>query len=271
VVGVTIGRIAAHGASAKAVEFTPRPPRSGSDPMARSSRLGYAHALRGGHMRPLLLSFLVIPCLACLGLFSGDNFEREACDAYLDCLAEVDPGGFAAATSVYGVGGSCWEAAPDNCERACSGAQAAVAQLHEDNQTCNPDWQSPPPFRPTFGVYSAFGQVESNTCSSSRDPVFFDWDIQGAGAQLRIRDLHRPALDWRCDLMGRDFFCSITRTFQPTAAGTVEETIEIDARWIDEEEFDGAFVVGLRCVSGNCEPYPQGSCAVTYALSGELD
>jgi hypothetical protein len=80
------------------------------------------------------------------GAVDGQMTPSKICDAYLACLAEVEPQSFPSTLQIYQAGGPCWKTttAAAGCEKACADAQAALLLKHPSSVVCgakppNPD------------------------------------------------------------------------------------------------------------------------------------
>jgi hypothetical protein len=68
---------------------------------------------------------------------------HEQCDRYLACLAVAQPEALGAAVTVYGDGGTCWDAGDeydDLCGLACEEAQRAFWELDPFAAACRIPW-----------------------------------------------------------------------------------------------------------------------------------
>lgn len=140
--------------------------------------------------------------LACAGLGKKDDGDdtqdtsppggSEPCEAYLDCVTDVDPSAYATAAASYGESGSCWQDTDAaSCSAACDAARDELADENPLSQVCGGDgfpavdgcpftegdWQTYFTVRnDTCGWPSPFGGDATLTCRN-RSSGRFDWEL----------------------------------------------------------------------------------------------
>ena len=149
-----------------------------------------------------LLSLLAfgIACAAGKKDPSSDDEETDvpggsdACDAYLDCVNDVDPSSYADAADAYGENGSCWASSGDSdgCSEACDGARADLAEENPLSDDCGgagyPDVTGCPFVE---GEWLITFDADDNECGF---PNPF-----GARGLVSCRDESRGTFDWELD------------------------------------------------------------------------
>lgn len=143
-----------------------------------------------------------------------------ACDDYLACLAEVEPGTFGELIDTYGADGSCWsnEATADDCAEVC---EEQLAQLQEEfpkEVACGYEEPNPADFPFDEGDWQIqYVEFEARTCS------YFDDDFlavlnSSAEASFKLMYGDFPSFEMYlgggaadCTLDGQEFLCDLSR------------------------------------------------------------
>lgn len=81
---------------------------------------------------------VVVAILACGGGEGGDG-DHPNCDAYLDCVADVEPSTVATEMEAYGSDAACWEDddSAEACESACADAQQELYFANPTSDLCD--------------------------------------------------------------------------------------------------------------------------------------
>lgn len=115
---------------------------------------------------------------------TGDPVDRGDCDAFLDCIATVDPQQASSAADAYGPMSACWTssaAVAQGCREACTGSLKALAAAYPDEPACggtgsptsgttapttgdDPADQTPPQGHDAIEAWLAEGHYKAWTC-----------------------------------------------------------------------------------------------------------
>ncbi len=180
------------------------------------------------------------------GLLGEDISQDEACAAYLDCLAAVDPGSLAAVQSTYGADGTCWADASSaaTCADACVTGLEQMDEAFPAEAAC--DDGGPATAGDLEGAWQ-FTPVDQDDGCEEYGLVLHALDLQiaadgdsaftGQGdAELEVvGNIYNLDVDLECTLSGDDFSCDRSLTDYDTywtfsgslAGGGIDATMEV--------------------------------------------
>ena len=171
------------------------------------------------------LAFTALSCLACFGSATdkpaddgtGDGVvQSDVCADYLSCVADVDPGSFAALTGTYGPDGDCWagdQSFADDCTAVCLSTVTDLADANRSSDACKA--YAPPAAPLADGEWTLVLEIpkKKDGCGLADATGTTEWVLggdvlsTGAGTFTWSGDNGWIYLNFDCTYDGADFTC----------------------------------------------------------------
>lgn len=209
-------------------------------------------------MFPVLLSLSGCTLFTDLGLALGGSpadaglDPDPACEDYLACIGETEPGALGSLVETYGGDGSCWhdETTAATCAGACESELERLLEAYPEEPACGGtappevDW----PFQP--GAWDADVTEAEGTCGGTDEETMALLDALFAeyGVRMEREDRDYPSFTFTallssldCTLDGRRYTCRgdglsgmTDEEAQIDMTGTFDEPTHSTSRWTAE-------------------------------------